>query len=51
MNKHSFNSYLCTGMASVSTQYQCCAGACLSQHNLIIPDMCFELMMCRMMQA
>ncbi|MCT2563410.1 hypothetical protein [Chryseobacterium herbae] len=48
MNKNSFNPYLCINRAA-SIQQNCCGSVCLSQHQLIIHDMCFDLMMDRMM--
>ncbi|WP_223608478.1 hypothetical protein [Chryseobacterium sp. OSA05B] len=48
MNKNSFNPYVCTNKAS-STQQNCCGNGCLSQHQFIIHEMCFDGMMCGMM--
>jgi hypothetical protein len=48
MNKNTFNSYLCTLLATVPAPQNCCGMTVLSQHNHISQNMCFD-MMCKMM--
>ncbi|WP_431610297.1 hypothetical protein [Chryseobacterium sp. 'Rf worker isolate 10'] len=50
MNKNTFNSYLCTIMATAPAQHTCCGMPALSQHHLTSQDMCFD-MMCKMMMC
>lgn len=49
MNKNSFNSYLCIPMAAIPAQKICCAEGCLSQHDLMVRNLCFDFPMCKMM--
>lgn len=49
MNKNDFNSYLYTIIATASAQQISCTEKSLSQHNITSKDMCFEMMMCKMM--
>lgn len=50
MNKNTFNSYLCTFMATAPAQQMCYGKPACSQHNCISQDMCFD-MMCMMMMC
>lgn len=49
MNKNTFNSYLCTIMATAPAQDMCYGMSDFSQYNSISQDMCFDMMGMMMM--